>query len=180
MENEIKTTDYVLNMNSFIELFLATLAERTKFVDYERPYLVIVAIPISYKKVIETIMYEESSCFAKYSKLMDIEKYYKNQSDWEMEFTTTLDSFLTQKEKHTRYNFENDFICIGFIEDEIQEILEKYDENTIETMRIFANQFQEYGVNAYLNSKEDKAISEAYDSYKRVKEFMNSQSNTQE
>lgn len=174
MKNEIKTNNCALNMNSFIELFLTTLAERTKFVDYERPYLVIVAIPISYKKVIETIMYEESSCVDKYSKLMDIEKYYQNQSDWEMEFVTTLDIFLAQNEKNTRYNFENDFICIDFIEDEIQEILEKYDENTIETMRNFANQFQEYGVNAYLISKENEAISEAYDAYKRTIELLNS------
>jgi len=116
----------IMDIEHFVELFLVTLAKNDTS---NKP---IAILPADYKEKIETIMYSEVAI--KFLKLIDSYEYYEKQSSWESKLSKSFKEYLNNNNKEANYNFKNDHVEITYSLEEIEEILNKYDEETQELM----------------------------------------------
>ena len=129
----------VVDMKHFLILLLADLASKSPIVDFDNPDQNIACLSIDYKKIIESIMYEENGWGIKFATLINIHSYYEYQQEWESKLGRTLNKVLIELNKNPRYDFEDDDIEIYFEDDEIKSIKSNYDEETLAVMDHFSN-----------------------------------------
>lgn len=65
--------------------------------------------------------------------LIDHFEYYERQSEWEEKLANCLDKYY----KKAKYKFEFDYIEFEYTQDEVLDILNKYDEETRKNMDRF-------------------------------------------
>lgn len=124
-----------LDLKNFVELLFACLANKKILEGRMRKPIY---FPFDYLRIIEMIMNNEDSTWKiKFSKLIDIKKYYEKQSEWELMLGREINKYLS--EKRVVYDFGYNYFSVGIREEETDEILKKYDEETIEIMEHFTN-----------------------------------------
>lgn len=128
----------VVDMKEFVTLLLVDLASKN---DHN-----IAMLPMDFKSRIEQIMYEENSWGIEFSKFIDINEYYEHQKEWEHKLGNTINIifFKLKKDHHITFDFETDNVAITFKKEEIEGVKEKYDQETLETMRNFSNLIGDY------------------------------------
>ncbi len=142
MKNEMNyfyDTTPVLDMEHFIDLLLASLASKTK--------TKVASLPQNYKESIEKIMYAKNGWGIKFSELIDANKYYEDQYEWEKDFSIGIIEYLKKQQKEAQYDFNVDSINIKYTTNEIEETFNKYDNNVIETMNHFSNLIEAFSNN---------------------------------
>ena len=134
-----------LNINEFVYLLLATLAQNPIIFDMKDRSKKIISLPIQYKQIIENILCADNGWKEEFSVLIDIEEYFENHFAWEQKLSLTLKQALIDLNKTFEYDFECDKLLIYFTQDEINMILSKYtDEELKNIMDHFANLLVDY------------------------------------
>ena len=136
----------VVDMKGFVTLLLADLASKNTLYVFNGPNKKQASLPMDYKNRIEKIMYADNEWGIKFSRLLDINEYYENQSDWEQELGKTISNVINElgKKDQTTYNLELDTIEIPFTNEEIEKIKSRYDEEILEIMDHFSNLIADY------------------------------------
>lgn len=123
-----------LNLADFVELLFVSLANKMSIMGNRKP----IFFPFEYLRIIEEIMYDEKSSWKiKFSKLIDSKRYYKNQSDWELDLGRVINKYLMDKK--VTYDFCLNYFSFDITPEEIETVLKKYDEKMIEIMEHFTN-----------------------------------------
>ena len=129
-----------LSIEEFVELLLATLANNPKIISLEDKENKIAALPTNYKQIIENILCAENRWNEMFSILIDTEDYFDDHFTWEYELAITFKEILKKLNKKVEYDFLRDNLLISFNKNEINIIMEKYqDEYLKNTMEHFAN-----------------------------------------
>lgn len=138
----------VLDLEHFIELLLVILAKKNQSIYFYKPSNLLTAtLSTNYKEVIETIMYEENGWGMKFAKLIDITRYYFEQSEWELDLSQAFKKYIKERNKKLNYDFEFDYLEFEYAKEEIERVLVNYDEEIIEVMSHFANLVKDFGAN---------------------------------
>lgn len=127
----------VIDLEHFIELLLIMLIDDKgfNFITQKREW--IANIPSNLLEQIENIMYSQDEEIILFLQLIDSYQYYEKQLEWEITFTNTFKKYLQKINKTIKYDFQCSSLEVGFEEEEIQKILEQYDEKTLEIMQSF-------------------------------------------
>lgn len=134
-----------LDINEFVYLLLATLAQNPRTIDTKDRSKKIISLPIQYKQIIENILCADNGWKEKFSILIDTEEYFENHFAWEQKLALTLKQALINLNKTFEYDFEYDKLLISFTQDEINIILSQYpDEELKNIMDHFANLLVDY------------------------------------
>ena len=129
-----------LSIEEFVELLLATLANNPKIISLEDKENKIATLPSDYKQIIENILCAENRWKEEFSILIDTEDYFDDHFTWEYELAITFKEILKKLNKKVEYDFLRDNLLISFNKNEINIIMEKYqDEYLKNTMEHFAN-----------------------------------------
>ena len=179
-----------LKLKDFVYLLLATLANN------EEPNIDGIKkakIPANYKQIIENIMCAENGWKDKFSMLISIDDYFNDHFYWELELAASIKEVLIELNKNVEYNLENDELIIYFTQTEIDEILNKYDNDEIKEKmthfasllvdfiytRHFQEAFYDYSAMAVKKMKERRnkeffdgfCINKSFDGPKRVRKI---------
>lgn len=134
-----------LNINDFVCLLLATLAQNPRIIYYEDRDKKTVSLPIQYKQIIENILCADNRWKEEFSILIDIEEYFKNHFIWEQKLALALKQTLINLNKTYEYDFEHDKLLINFTQTEIDMILSQYQSEELKNaMDHFANLLVDY------------------------------------
>lgn len=127
-----------LVIEDFVTLLLATLASNPKIIDLKDKDKRIVLLPSDYKQRIENILCAENRWKEMFSILIDTEEYFYNHFAWESELALAFGKVLKELKKEIKYDFLRDSLLISFNQDEIDILMEKYqDEHLKNTMDHF-------------------------------------------
>lgn len=137
-----------ISIEQFSELLLATLANNTMIKNFSKPNIKIASLPFDYTCNIAKIMHENDNFKICFSKLIDFDAYYSDQIDWEKSLGERLDYELKKANKKIEVSFENERLYINYTEEEIKNVLSKYDEEIVKLMKDFA-----YLINSYSFSR---------------------------
>lgn len=160
-----------LKIEDFVYLLSGTLGNNSKIIDLTNSNSRIVSLPSNYKQIIQNILCAENRWKEMFSCLIDIEEYFDNHFAWETELAKTLKKALIEMNKEVVYDFERDSLIITFTKEEVEEILNRYDEEIINSMDHFTNlltgyiytrEFQEEHYDYY--AKSVKKMHELYES----------------
>ena len=113
-----------LDITNFIYLMLATLANNSKITNEFNEK--VAYLPYNYKQIIENIIYAENRWKEIFSNLIDIDEYLDDHFEWELIFSKTLIDVLNNINKQVSYDIINDRILIPFKQEEIDLIMNKY------------------------------------------------------
>lgn len=134
-----------LDINDFVYLLLATLAENPKISDLKDRSKKIISLPVQYKQIIENILCADNGWKEEFSILIDTEEYFDDHFAWEQNLALALKQSLIDLNKTFEYDFEYDSLLISFTQDEINMILSQYpDEEVRNIMDHFANLLVDY------------------------------------
>ena len=164
MKNEIvKYYDIVslLNLNNFVALLFASLASKSENTSKRTA-----KISFEYLRIIEMIMQNESWGI-RFSTLIDIQKYYMEQSAWEFDLGEEIDHFLSGR--NVNYDFSANYFFVELTEEEIQSTFSKYDNDILESMDHFTNLLSDYSTRRGI--LQQREISSEID--KRIRESTN-------
>lgn len=155
----------VIDLEHFIELLLIMLTDDKgfNFITQKREW--IANIPSNLLEQIENIMYSQDEEIILFLQLIDSYQYYEKQLEWETAFTNTFKKYLQKINKAIKYDFQHSRLEVEFEEEEIQKILEQYDEKTLEIMQSFCCHLTYQGpVNRYFDLllKEGKRMKRDY------------------
>ncbi len=128
-----------LKLENFVELFLAMLAKKSDYIYFDEPDKKVAVLSPNYKKIIEEIMFTSNGWGIKFSKLINISRYYEEQLYWENDLGEGIKTYLNRNNKKYEYNFDSDNLIINFSTPEIEKILSKYDEEVKDNMEHFVN-----------------------------------------
>jgi len=129
----------LVDMDNFIELLFASIANISLIYDFDNVNShESIYVPINYKEIIKDIMYNEDTPILNLSKIIEIEKYYFDQEEWEKEFDCSVEKYLTKTDKIKTYSQNNNSIEIKFNSNEIKQILLKYDADIVDVTSYFA------------------------------------------
>lgn len=120
-----------LDINDFTLLLLATLAINSRIIYLEDKNKKTITLSIQYKQIIENILCTENDWKEEFSVLIDMEEYFKDHFAWERKFALSFKQTLNQLNKSLEYDFEDDAFLIDFTNDEANEILAKYPDETL-------------------------------------------------
>lgn len=126
-----------MDFKCFVALLLADLASKSPITYFDEREIKTTCLNTRYKEIIENIMYQENGWGITFAELINIHSYYESQSDWEREFGTKLNEFVTKMGKEVKYNFITDNIEIDFTEKEINTIKGLFDEETLKNIDHF-------------------------------------------
>ena len=151
-----------LDINDFVYLLLATLAQNSKIIDLKDKNKKIISLPIQYKQVIENILCADNGWKEEFSILIDIDEYFENHFAWENKLSLSLKETLNDLNKSYEYDFVYDRLLIPFTQDEVDAMLLKYPEeetkNVVDhfsrllTDYIYTRKFQETYYDYYANA----------------------------
>lgn len=98
----------ILNINDFVYLLLATLAQEPRIIDLKDKSKKIISLPIQYKQIIENILCADNGWKEEFSILIDTEEYFENHFIWEQKLALALKQALINLNKTFEYDFEYD------------------------------------------------------------------------
>ena len=129
-----------MNIKDFTYLLLATLADKAKVINLKNKSVRTISLPNTFKESIEKIMYQGNGWEKDFSILIDAEEYFSNHYAWEYRFSRCLKEVLKELDKQIEYDVVNDRLCIDFTQEEVDNILVKYqDEEINDKMDHFSN-----------------------------------------
>ena len=129
-----------MDIKDFTYLLLAMLADKSKVIHLMDKDIKTVSLPNTYKETIEKIMNQGNGWDEKFSVLIDTKEYFYNNYEWEEKFSRCLKEVLKEMGKKVEYDLVWDYITIDFNQEEVDAILEKYTDETInEEMDHFSN-----------------------------------------
>lgn len=129
-----------MDIKDFTYLLIAMLADKSKTINLNDKSIRTLSLPSSYKETIEKIMYQGNGWEEKFSVLIDTEEYFDNNYAWEDKFSRCLKEVLEELNKKVEYDVVYDRLCIEFKQEEIDDILSKYnDEKINDEMDHFSN-----------------------------------------
>ena len=129
----------VMDINNFALLLLADMASKSKIFYSDKQNSMTASLPLNYCEVIEKIMYEENGWGIKFAELIDIYSYYECQSDWEQKLSIIIAKVLKEEKLNSNLILEHSYIEIQFTKAQIEEIRNRFDENTLMVMDHFSN-----------------------------------------
>ena len=129
----------VVDMKHFVLLVLADLASKSPIVYLDDRNTKTACLNADYKRMIEEIMYQDNGRGIMFASLINIYSYYEFQADWERKLSRTLKKVLTELNKEATYDYENDVIKINFSKEEITDIKNNFDDETLEIANHFTN-----------------------------------------
>lgn len=130
----------VIDMKHFVLLLLADLASKSKTVPNDN----IAYLPMDYKQRIQGIMFESNGWGIQFSKLIPIETYYEYQREYEEKLGKMLKKVIQELRKPIEYDIENEVIKIPFTKEEIENIKNDYDSETLKIMDYFIYLISDY------------------------------------
>lgn len=134
-----------MEIKDFTCLLLATLADKSRMINLNDNNIRTISLPSSYKETIEKIMYQGNGWDEEFSVLIDVNEYFDNNYKWEEKFARCLEETLEELDKKVEYDLVYDMINIDFKQEEIDEILKRYqDEEINDVMDHFANLVKDY------------------------------------
>lgn len=134
-----------MNIKDFTYLLLAMLANKSIKINLNDESIRTVSLPSSYKESIEKIMHQGNGWDEEFSTLIDTDEYFDNNYKWEEKFSKCLKEVLEELGKKVEYDLIYDMINIDFKQEEIDKLLEKYqDEEINDAMDHFANLVTDY------------------------------------
>ena len=130
----------VLTLKQFTYLFLATMAEQSKIIQFDpnKKDILECCIPATYKQNIQNIMCEQNGWAEKFSTLIDVEQYFDNHFIWEDMLSLQIEDAFEALGKTYVYDFSTDTIRIEFSKGEVEAILRKFPKSAKENMDHFA------------------------------------------
>ena len=129
-----------MDMKNFVLLLLADLARKSETIHcIDNQKLMVACLPLNYCEIIEKIMYEETGWGIKFAELIDIYSYYECQSDWEQKLSIIIAKVLKEEKLNSNLILEHSYIEIQFTKAQIEEIRNRFDENTLMVMDHFSN-----------------------------------------
>lgn len=157
MENK-KTLD----INDFVYLMLASLAQNPRIIDISDRSKKIVSLPIQYKQIIQNILCADNRWKEDFAILIDTKEYFDNHFAWERKLALALKQALINLNKTFEYDFERDKLLINFTQEEIDAILSQYPDEEIKNRMdqlayllvdyIYTREFQENHYDYYASS----------------------------
>ena len=152
----------ILKIEDFAYLLLATLGTKPRIIDLNDRNSRIVSIPCNYKQRIQNILCAENRWKEMFSGLIDVEEYFDNHFAWEIKLANTLKKVIEEMNKELVYDFERDSLRITFTEEEIEDILNRYENEELKnrmdhftnllTDYIYSREFQEHHYDYYAHS----------------------------
>ena len=134
-----------MDIKDFTYLLLAILADKSRMINLNDRSIRTISLPGSYKESIEKIMYQGNGWDEEFSILIDVDEYFDNNYKWEEKFARCLKETLEELNKTIEYDLVYDMIHIDFKQEEIDEILSKYQDEAInDAMDHFANLVKDY------------------------------------
>ena len=133
-----------LKIEDFVYLLLATLGNNPKIIDLTDRDKRIVSLPSNYKQRIQNILCAENRWKEMFSVLIDIEEYFDDHFAWETRLANTLRIVLQVMNKNIEYDFERDSLIITFTNEEVEDVLNRYDEDIVNSMDHFTNLLTDY------------------------------------
>lgn len=129
----------VMDMKNFVLLLLTDLARKSKIHYFNNQELMTACLPLNYCEIIEKIMYEENGWGIKFAELIDIYSYYECQSDWEQKLGKIITKVIKNESLSSNLILEHNYIEIHFTKAQIEEIRNRFDEDTLILMDHFSN-----------------------------------------
>ncbi len=129
----------VMDMKNFVLLLLTDLACKSKIHYFNNQELMTACLPLNYCEIIEKIMYEENGWGIKFAELIDIYSYYECQSDWEQKLGKIITKVIKDESLSSNLILEHNYIEIHFTKAQIEEIRNRFDEDTLIVMDHFSN-----------------------------------------
>ena len=163
MNNNYKGID----IKNFIYLMLSTLANNSKITNELNEK--VAYLPYNYKQIIANIIYAENRWKEIFSNLIDIDTYLEDHFEWELIFSKTLIEVLNELNKQISYDIINDRITISFKQEEIDIIMDKYQDNEIKNNMIqFTKLLTDY---IYTREFQEELYDYTSSTIKRIKEL---------
>lgn len=128
-----------LSLKQFTYLMLASLAENSTIIDLKRPNIKICALPSNYKQCIENILCAPNKWKEMFSKLIDVETYFKDHFAWERELSKNMQQTLIELKKEIKYDLRSDNLLIEFTNFEVAGILNQFKRIRQCEMKHFSN-----------------------------------------
>lgn len=161
----------VLEINDFVYLMLATLANNSNYISFNNLGSKYACLPSNYKQIIENILCESSYLNEDFSCLIDIESYFKNHFMWENRLSYFIKLILAELGKNIEYDVENDNLLIAFDNKEINDILNKYNDDVVKNkMSYFVELLNSY---IYTREYQEKFYDHSADSVKKMRILKN-------
>lgn len=155
-----QTNNKAIDLKDFTYLMLITLARKTQIIDFINPDKKYACLPVNYKQIIENILCEDNGWREKFSVLINTEEYFNNHFEWETRLSEKIVETLKDLNKSYEYDFELDRIIITFTTQEIDSIMEQYeDENIKHHMDHFVNLLTDY---IYTREYQEKFYDESH------------------
>ena len=156
-----------LDITNFTYLMLATLANNSKITNEFNEK--VAYLPYNYKQIIENIIYAENRWKEIFSNLIDIDEYLDDHFEWELIFSKTLIEVLNNLNKQVSYDIINDRILIPFKQEEIDLIMNKYQDIELKNHMIqFISLLTDY---IYTREFQEEFYDYSASTIKRVKEL---------
>lgn len=134
-----------LDINDFVYLLLATLAQNTGTIVFKDKNKKIISLPVQYKQIIENILCENNSWKEEFSILIDTDEYFEDHFAWENKLSLSLKETLNDMNKSYEYDFVYDSLLITFTQDEVDTMLLRYPEQeTKDVMDHFSRLLTDY------------------------------------
>ena len=151
-----------IKIKDFVYLLLGTLGTKLQIIDLNDKSKKIVSLPSNYKQRIQNILCAENRWKEMFSGLINIEEYFDNHFAWENKLANALKEVLIEMNKKYDYDFERDSLIITFTEEEVEDILNRYENEELKNSMdhftnllidyIYSREFQEEHYDYYASS----------------------------
>lgn len=168
----LKFSGRPLSIQEFSELLLVHWSQKRNILDcISGTWETTAFLPIDYQLYIKEILEENESWKAKFSNLIDMNYYYRNQEDFSNNLSYIIQLFL--KRENVSFDDKYQEWVIPFHQKEIDSVMKKYPETIHSNMDHFSNLLQSNSRDKKILEEFEqtqKAINEKYYSYtKRIK-----------
>lgn len=124
-------------MEHFVSLFMAISAIRS---DSSSDGVKSIYIPIDIKPVIkEALSYENYHQY--FSEIINMDVYLENPQAWIDKFEETLNLYFKNSNRAINVNSDTDKIELYYTQNEIDEVVSKYNDSTLKSMDVFVKLF---------------------------------------
>ena len=146
----MNTVDYsylfgetLLSIDNFAELFLACSEFDDGVLDINRK-MVYTELPFEYEDIIDDCMYnteeENINIVAKLCPIIDVDLYYNNANKWHKNMYKSLNKYIFEnKDIYVKIDEEKNANIIGLPTKKVFEIINKYDNDIVNSMMYLTN-----------------------------------------
>ena len=113
-----------MNINVFTELLISKLAQQSEI--FKNSDMKVAKLPDEYKEKIKMVLFLWPDTEKIFSSLIDVERYFLNNTIWEENFSTAINDFIYRFNLDCEYNFELNRIEIAMKKDIINKITAKF------------------------------------------------------